>query len=55
MTQTRLNAIAIFSIESEFLENFFYERLIDDFADKNAKKIIFFIVICTKSFPFSMI
>ncbi|KAK6121516.1 hypothetical protein DH2020_044746 [Rehmannia glutinosa] len=41
MTQTRLNALSLISIESEFLEKLDYERLIDDFAEKNARRSIF--------------
>lgn len=41
MTQDRLNALAMISIESEFLEKLDYERLIDDFAAKNARRSIF--------------
>ena len=41
MTQTRLNALALISIESEFLEKLDYEKLIDDFADKSARRSIF--------------
>ncbi|XP_042407456.1 uncharacterized protein LOC121997220 [Zingiber officinale] len=41
MTQTRLNALAMISIESEFLENLNYEKLIDDFADKTARRSVF--------------
>ncbi|XP_075475740.1 uncharacterized protein LOC142510766 [Primulina tabacum] len=41
MTQTRLNALAMISIESEFLEKLDYEILMDDFADKNARRWVF--------------
>ncbi|XP_042396901.1 zinc finger MYM-type protein 1-like [Zingiber officinale] len=41
MTQTRLNALAMISIESEFLEKLNYEKLIDDFANKTARRSVF--------------
>ncbi|KAL8520844.1 hypothetical protein ACS0TY_011409 [Phlomoides rotata] len=41
MTQTRLNALSLISIESEFLEKLNYEKLIDDFADIMTRRSIF--------------
>ena len=41
MTQERLNALALISIENEFLENIDYEKLIDEFASKNARRLMF--------------
>ena len=40
MSQERLNALAVISIEKEFLEKLDYESLIDDFASKNARRSI---------------
>lgn len=39
MTQTKLNALDMILIESEYLKKFNYERLIDDFINKNARSI----------------
>ena len=41
MLQTRLNGLALISIESELLEKLDYENLIHDFASKNARRSIF--------------
>nr|XP_011468653.1 PREDICTED: zinc finger MYM-type protein 1-like [Fragaria vesca subsp. vesca] len=41
MSQERLNALALISIEHEFLEKLDYERLIDDFASKSARRSVF--------------
>lgn len=41
MSQERLNALAVISIEKEFLEKLDYESLIDDFASKNARRSMF--------------
>lgn len=41
MLQTRLNGLALISIENELLEKLDYENLIDDFASKNARRSIF--------------
>ncbi|KAL6205827.1 hypothetical protein ACLB2K_023079 [Fragaria x ananassa] len=41
MSQERLNALAVISIEKEFLEKLDYESLIDDFASKNARRSLF--------------
>ena len=41
MSQERLNALALISIEKEFLEKLDYESLIDDFASKNARRSMF--------------
>ncbi|CAM8884341.1 unnamed protein product [Rhodiola kirilowii] len=41
MSQERLNALALISIEHEFLEKLDYDRLIDDFASKSARRSMF--------------
>ena len=41
MLQERLNGLALISIESDFLDKIDYEGLIDDFAEKNARRAIF--------------
>ena len=41
MSQERLNALVLISIENEFLEKLDCESLIDDFASKNARRSIF--------------
>lgn len=41
MSQDRLNSLALLSIENIFLKNLGYERIINDFATKNAKRMIF--------------
>ncbi|CAM8885916.1 unnamed protein product [Rhodiola kirilowii] len=41
MSQGRLNALALISIEHEFLEKLDYDRLIDDFASKSARRSMF--------------
>ena len=41
MSQNRLNSLDLISIESDFLKNLDYERIINDFAAKNARKTIF--------------
>ena len=41
MSQERLNALALISIENEFLENIDYETMIDHFASKNARISMF--------------
>ena len=41
MSQDRLNSLALISIENNFLKNLDYERIINDFATKNAKRMIF--------------
>ena len=38
MTQERLNGLAILSIESEFLKNLDYRKIIEDFASRNARR-----------------
>ncbi|XP_052624955.1 uncharacterized protein LOC111902792 [Lactuca sativa] len=38
MTQERLNGLAILSIESQFLRSFDYDKIIDVFASKNARR-----------------
>ncbi|CAM8882773.1 unnamed protein product [Rhodiola kirilowii] len=40
MSQERLNVLALISIEHEFLEKLDYDRLIDDFASKSARRSI---------------
>ncbi|CAM8882900.1 unnamed protein product [Rhodiola kirilowii] len=41
MSQERLNALALISIEHEFLEKLEYDILIDDFASKSAIRSMF--------------
>lgn len=41
MSQGRLNSLALISIENDFLKNLDYERIINDFAAKNARRTIF--------------
>lgn len=41
MSQDRLNSLALNSIEISFLKNLDYERFIDNFATKNARRKIF--------------
>ncbi|KAL9661282.1 hypothetical protein QQ045_026106 [Rhodiola kirilowii] len=41
MSQERLNALALISIEHEFLEKLDYDSLIDDFASKSARRSMF--------------
>lgn len=36
MSQERLNGLAILSIESQFLADINYDKIIDEFASKNA-------------------
>ena len=38
MSQERLNGLAILSIESKFLANVEYEKLIDIFSSRNARR-----------------
>lgn len=40
MTKIRLNVLSLISIESKFLERVDYERLINDFTDINACRLI---------------
>ena len=41
MSQERLNALALISIENEFLINLYYESIIVDFALKSARRSMF--------------
>ncbi|KAL6534013.1 hypothetical protein OROHE_013846 [Orobanche hederae] len=38
MSQERLNELAILSIESKFLAKLDYDRLIEDFASRSARR-----------------
>ena len=40
MSQERLNALGLISIENKFLENIDYGSLIDEFAYENVKRSI---------------
>ena len=41
MSQERLNGLAMLSIENEFAKSLDYASLIDTFASKNVRRVIF--------------